>query len=84
MTPHEGINYLMTVPRNEPVFVLRAQDLFAPSTVGVWAALCLAQNAVDKDGNPLHPETLAKGDRAMELSKQMRKFQEQHGCKVPD
>lgn len=84
MTRDEAIEYLARIPDGEPVFVFRAQDTFAPGTVSTWAALCLSQNEVDKDHLPLHPETLAKGSRAMSLANEMREWQRTHSHKMPD
>jgi hypothetical protein len=84
MTPAEAIVYLQGVPADEPVFVLRAKDAYAPSTVGSWAAMCLGQNSVDKNGEPEHPRTLDKGRRAMTLANDMYLWQQEHGSKVPD
>lgn len=84
MTPTQGQQYLAELPDNEPVFVLRGRDLFAPAAVTAWAAMCLSQNETDKDGEPLHPGTLAKGRRAMQLAQEMRRYQEQQGGKTPD
>jgi hypothetical protein len=36
MTANEAIDYLKTMPVDEPVFVLRAQDKSAVSTVQGW------------------------------------------------
>lgn len=84
MTPTEGIEYLQGLPADEPVFVLRAQDAYAPSTVGSWAAMCLSNNTVDEDGQPRYPKTRDKGRQAMALSDEMRTWQAEHGSKVPD
>lgn len=75
MTRDEGIEYLKTVPEKEPVFVLRAQDAFAPSTIQVWATLCSSER---------NEATRAKGDRAAGLVKKMQKWQEKHARKIPD
>lgn len=84
MTPKEATDYLSTIPADEPTFIFRGRDVFAPAAVGSWAAMCLAQNAVDADGNPLHPATLAKGRRAMALAEEMREWQKKNGSKLPD
>lgn len=59
---------------SEPVFVLRAQDQFAPALIESWAAkVDVAKGA---------PTTKAKKARA--LAHQMRAWQELNSCKVPD
>lgn len=40
--------YLKAVEKNEPTFVLRAQDLAAPTVIGTWAAIAAAQGC-DED-----------------------------------
>jgi len=61
------------IPEDEPVFLLRAQDTVAPQVVEIWALA--AQKAGADDGIVQH---------AYEHAQLMRKWQEEHGCKVPD
>lgn len=61
------------IPPDEPVFLLRARDQFAPAVVETWAALVAA----------------AGGDsdmclRVLAWSDVMRRWQADHGSKVPD
>lgn len=55
----------------EPVFVLRAQDTFAPLLVEVWASMVGVFNA-------------NKADQAEKIASNMRTWQKMNGCKVPD
>lgn len=75
MTRDEGIEYLRNLPEHEPVFVLRAQDKFAPATVQVWSTMCSAQDAA---------ATREKGARAAKLVMLMQKWQKNRKMKVPD
>lgn len=61
------------IPEDEPVFFLRAQDIVAPQVVEAWAIA--AHNAGAADDIVQH---------AYEHAQLMRKWQEEHGCKVPD
>ena len=61
------------IDSDEPTFVLRAQDMLAPVVVQLWA-LNAGMHGVSQD----------KVDRARRLAEQMRRWQELHGCKVPD
>lgn len=83
MTPAKSIEYLQGLPPEEPVFVLRAQDAYAPATVRAWAAMCL-QRYSDPRQDDAHAPTRAKGQRASELADEMRRWQADHGCKAPD
>lgn len=59
---------------DEPLFVLRAQDKFAPVLVEIWRTLVKEES----DG-----ETRKTHD-AMLLAEEMREWQAKHGSKVPD
>jgi hypothetical protein len=61
------------IPEDEPVFLLRAQDKVAPETVEMWA-----QFADDAGAAP--NITYA----ALKQAREMREWQKEHGCKVPD
>ena len=39
MTIADAINYLEEMPKDEPVFILRGQDLLAPSAILYWCWL---------------------------------------------
>ena len=61
------------IPEDEPVFMLRAQDIVAPQVVEIWAMA--AHNAGAADDIVQH---------AYEHAGLMRKWQQEHGSKVPD
>lgn len=61
------------IPEDEPVFLLRAQDMWAPAAVDNWADL-LALDGGD----------IATVKQAKECAKEMRKWQKKHGSKSPD
>lgn len=69
------VNCLLTGPEHgdEPTFVLRAQDRWAPTLVRLWAELAEASGAP--------PAKIAKAREAVD---QMLVWQEQHGRKTPD
>lgn len=70
------IEYLTgKVPEDEPVFALRARDMFAPAVIRVWTTLCHASN------------NKAARTKAAEVEKfidEMTAWQERNGKKVPD
>lgn len=61
------------IPDDEPVFLLRAQDIVAPNIVRQWASLALV-NGVDR----------AMVDRALAHADRMQEWQRVHGRKIPD
>ena len=61
------------IPEDEPVFLLRAQDKNAPDMVDLWADWAAEDNA---------EENIVKAARSH--AEAMRKWQEEHGSKVPD
>ena len=61
------------IPQDEPVFLIRAQDITAPDVVRYWAQKALAANA---DGKIVAT--------AMVQAERMQRWQEEHGSKVPD
>ena len=61
------------IPVDEPVFMLRAQDVIAPQVVEIWA---LAAHAAGADDDIV--------EHAYKHAQLMRKWQEEHGSKVPD
>lgn len=83
MTPAKGIEYLQCLPTDEPVFMLRAQDAYAPATVRAWAAMCLQQYNDPKQDDASAPAR-AKGRKAQAPVDELRRWQTEHGCKVPD
>jgi hypothetical protein len=61
------------IPAEEPVFLLRAQDKFAPDVVAYWASLALREGTC--------PEM---AQMAMQHSRKMKDWQAVHGRKSPD
>ena len=59
---------------DEPIFVLRAKDQFAPILVRMW---CLLLQAVCGHNSQKRME-------ALELAGQMEEWQKKNGCKIPD
>lgn len=84
MTPAEGIEYLQSLPKDEPVMVFRGRDAFAPAAVQCWAAMCTSQNSLNAKVSEALTGTRAKGERALHLAAEMRSWQRKHGAKMPD
>jgi len=61
------------IPADEPVFLIRAQDIVAPAIVEEWA-----DQAELEDAAP----NIVKAAR--EHAQRMREWQKAHGSKVPD
>lgn len=61
------------IPSSEPVFLLRAQDVLAPSLVREWAD---AAERVGAERNIV--------DAARKHAELMEEWQREFGCKVPD
>ena len=61
------------IPADEPVFLLRAQDVTAPDTVRAWARLQYTMK-----GNR------EMGRLAMDHAERMEQWQREHGHKVAD
>ena len=61
------------IPEDEPVFLLRAQDMLAPNIVDRWA-----DKAVEEDADPNIVEAARNHAAAM------RKWQVAHESKIPD
>ena len=61
------------IPADEPVFFLRSSDVLAPQVVEIWAMLADIAGAEYKIV-----------EMAREHAKKMRRWQEEHGCKLPD
>ena len=84
MAPTEGIEYLQSIPTDEPVMVFRSRDAFAPAAVQCWAAMCMSQNSTNPEKSETLAATRAKGERAMRLAAEMRAWQRINGAKMPD
>ena len=78
MLPAEAKQYLDQIPDDEPVFVLRAQDAYAPSAIVAWSGL--VGSAVD--GKPATDNSIIKATTARQLAEDMRAWQEKHYLKV--
>ena len=72
-TKEEGSTCYDKAAPDEPIFVLRAQDMLAPEIVREWAYRAL------KLGTPL-----AKVDEARRLADAMENWQIEHSRKIPD
>ncbi len=66
----EGVPF---IPEDEPVFLLRAKDVTAPSVVRHWAMLAEQAGADDR---------IVKA--ALAQAQAMSDWQKEHGCHVPD
>lgn len=64
---------------DEPLFVLRAQDRFAPTIVRLWVE-AVANASLEADNEKME----AKINEALRLAKDMERWQAKHGSKVPD
>lgn len=82
MSPAEAQVYLEKVPEDEPVFVLRAQDVYAPSALVAWSGLVGSSN----NNQPCSDGSLIKVAKARQLAEEMRQWQEKNylRVKVPD
>ena len=76
---------------DEPLFILRAQDLMAPALVRMWAdMLKIVHTAMDPSyGGPssshfVQGEQLGKIEEAQDLAMEMEAWQHEHGARVPD
>lgn len=61
------------IPEDEPVFLLRAQDVAAPDTVEYWEILARRAGARKNIT-----------DAAKNQAEAMREWQREHGMKIPD
>lgn len=84
MLPAQAAKYLKTIPPNEPVFVLRAQDMYAPAVMASWAIL--VKSKPPGENKPCSELSLAKSREAMNDVREFRKWQEKnfHKVKIPD
>ena len=58
---------------NEPIFVLRAKDMFAPRIVRIWAQTARRHDCPNE-----------KVNEAFDISREMEQWQKENGCKIPD
>ena len=72
-TKREGVTSFEKAAEDEPVFVLRAQDMLAPEIVREWAYRAQCEGA-----------PIAKCDEARAIANDMEQWQIAHRRKVPD
>lgn len=81
------------IPEDEPVFLLRGQDIFAPQRLRDWANAIEAQFTQDPqdardwaldDAGPQYAGIKAMVKAARLQAEAMEAWQERHGGKVPD
>ena len=82
MFPQQARVYLEKIPEDEPVFILRAQDVYAPSVITAWSALVGAP----LNGKPASDESIIKSITARQLAEEIRVWQEKNflKTKIPD
>jgi len=78
MLPYEAAEYLLKLPHDEPVFVLRAQDLYAPAVMASWAILVKSP----LPNKPPSNESLGKSREAMNIVREFRQWQAANPSKV--
>ena len=61
------------IPIDEPVFLLRAQDMLAPGLLAIWANELLIRGGSND-----------RAKEAIDHAQRMIAWQELHGCKLPD
>jgi len=61
------------IPEDEPVFLLRAKDKFAPKIVRMWAHEVMTETDDEELAQKIHA-----------WADEMEAYQKVHGCKVPD
>ena len=69
---------------DEPLFILRAHDRYAPYAIERWAELVEKVTANIVSGTEGVDETRAKIKEARALAHDMRAWQERNGSKIPD
>ncbi len=83
MFKKDALKYLEKVADDEPIFILRGRDRYAPSTVAAWSALISSPHKDLKDPAK-RLLVLNKASGALLLAEEMRKFQKERGSKIPD
>ena len=78
-----GEGCLGKAAQDEPLFILRAQDIVAPAIVRAWAHLVEeeARRISDEDRRGHH---FQKVEEARALADRMEAWQESHFAKLPD
>ena len=72
------------VGTGEPLFILRAQDQFAPELVERWADLLAGAVTLSTAAPDVINQQTRKVENARLLATDMRAFQAKYGSKVPD
>jgi hypothetical protein len=82
MLPEQAIEYLKSMPADEPVFVLRGRDLYMPAALVAWATHVRAPVKSKSATEDRH----RKADGAMQLAEEVRLWQKAHpeAIKIPD
>jgi hypothetical protein len=68
------------IPADEPVFLLRAQDLLAPSFVEAWGKKMIEAGG----GEERFKGRTEMGELAIKHAEEMKAWQKEHGFKFPD
>jgi hypothetical protein len=71
----EKIGCLQKAAGDEPVFIVRGQDITMPATLEAWATL-----AEEANGGRSNSKTI----EARAFANEVREWQQKHGAKVPD
>ena len=74
-----GFGCLGKAADDEPIFILRSQDRFAPMIVRLWADLVRITCVSASRGTPMK-----KLEEACNLADQMQDWGNQNGTKIPD
>ena len=82
MLPEQAIEYLKSMPADEPVFVLRARDLFMPSAIVSWSIEVRAP----VNGRSAQEVYIQKANAALKLAEEVRLWQKARpeAVKIPD
>lgn len=81
MLPVQAVEYLSKMPEDEPVFILRARDVFTPGTIVCWAGMVGSVVTNDEEVKNLANR---KAFLAMAIAEEMRNWQEENSVKIPD
>jgi hypothetical protein len=68
------------IPQDEPVFLLRGQDIFAPNLVEAWGRKMIEAGG----GEKRFKQRTEMGKSAIKHAKAMRTWQLRNGFKFPD
>lgn len=82
MSTKENSKCLQNVKDDEPIFVLRAQDRFAPMLVKQWAMRLLQE--IGKADTENDAARIQKAREALKCADEMEMWAEANGNKIPD